>query len=183
MPNRPGYFGQYYEEHRDDINSKRKQRYHEDGEYRDRVLKASRNYRDRNRVSPRVRMPRFQTPLIRTAGDGGELILFSVGAFASHLSRSVQSINHWEGKPEKPGVLPKTPYRDDRGFRYYTPAMMAVVKEVVGGKRRLFPVDAATRDGIERAWRELGVPVGAESMEEAVRLTVTPQDVDGDIAV
>lgn len=170
MPNRPGYFEEYYRENKDKVNAERRRKYQADPGYRERVLRASRDYRKRQRDDEdRVRLPRYQTPVSRETGDGGLLQLFSVGAFAAFLGRSVQAINHWE----KAAVLPPTPYRDERGFRYYTHEMMEVVREAVGSKRRLFPVDENMRRDIQRRWKDLGVPVEAEDMEHALAGTAT----------
>lgn len=168
---RSDYFKEYYETNRSDINTKRMRRYHTDPEHKERVLKSSRRYRDKNRTAPKIRIPRFSTPMVKEAGDGNEIKLFSVGAFAVFLSRSVQAISHWE----KGRVLPHTPYRDGRGHRHYTPNMMYVVKEVVGDRRRLFPV-AGIFDRIEAGWKELGIPVGAKNMVEALAKTVVYED-------
>lgn len=176
MPNKPGYFEQYYEDNGEDINRKRRQKYDKDPEYRDRVLKASRDYRKKQRQVPRVRMPRFQKPAVHKTGTGREIKIFSVGAFAAYLSRSVQAINHWE----KSGILPRTPYRNGRGFRCYTTDMMEAVRSQVGGKRRLFPVDPEMHDNIKAAWEAQGVPVDCSSgnmksqMREALAQTTEP---------
>jgi hypothetical protein len=161
VPNKPGYFERYYSEKHGEINEKRRKKYQNDSEYRDRVLKASRDYRERQRAEPRVRMPRFHKSMVGEIGGGGQIHLWSVGAFAAYLSRSVQSINHWE----KTGILPKTPYRDVRGFRFYTPAMMNVVRDQVGTKRRLFPVDPQMYANIMAAWEAQGVPVDCEAQD------------------
>lgn len=170
MTNRPGYFDEYYAKNKEKVNAERRRKYKENPEYRDRVLKASRDYRKRQRDDEdRVRLPRYQTPVVKDTGDGGAVQLFSVGAFASYLGRSVQAINHWE----KSEILPPTPYRDGRGFRYYTRDMMEVVRQAVGTKRRLFPVDENMRTDILRLWKDLGVPVKAQSMEAALASTDT----------
>ncbi len=183
MPNKPGYFEAYYDENRDDINEKRRQKYANDPEYRDRVLKASRDYRKRQRREPRVRMPRFQKPSTHQTGDGGEVQLFSVGAFAAYLNRSVQAINHWE----RSGILPKTPYRNSRGFRCYTRDMMEIVRGQVGGKRRLFPVDPNMHDNIKAVWKSQGVPVDCEAADpqaqmEAALVQTTAPLTEGELA-
>lgn len=159
MDNPAGYFDCYYAENKYDLNERRRRRYHSDPEYREKVLNMSKEYRDRKRQGqpPRARMPRHQAPLRAKTGDGGTIKLFSVGAFAVFLGRSVQSIKHWE---KKPAVLPITPYRDSRDFRFYTKEMMEAVKEVVGTKRRLFPIDPQMYLDIKAAWEALGVPVG-----------------------
>lgn len=164
MPNKPGYFKGYYAEKKDEILENRKKRYNEDSEYREKVLQSSRDYREEQRKEPRVKTPRYQKPLVGTAPDGREIQLFSVGALAMFLGRSVQAINHWE----KNGLIPRTPYRDERQFRFYTPPMMAAIKEEVGTKRRLFPVDPEMRDKIRQKWESQGVPFeydGTDPME------------------
>jgi len=176
MANPPGYFEDYYEKNKRKINRKRKKRYHTDPEYRERVLKASQNYRDRKRSEKEVpaRVPRYQVPREFDV-QGGKIQLLSVGFFALFLGRSVQSINHWE--KTKPKLLPITPYRDRRGFRYYTIEMMQVVKDVIGEKRRLFPVDEAMYHEIKRRWRELGVPVNYQrkKLKPALKATVVKE--------
>jgi hypothetical protein len=172
MGNPPGYFEEYYERNKADINRKRKKRYHTDPAYRDRVLKASQDYRENKRKeqAPRTRVPRYQIPRVFEV-KGGTISLLSVGFFALRLGRSVQSINHWE-KTEPHPLLPVTPYRDSRGFRYYTVEMMDVVKKVIGGKRRLFPVDREMFYEIKEGWKELGVPVNHKRLESALKATV-----------
>lgn len=172
MPNKPGYFKGYYEENKEEILQGRKKRYAEDPAYREKVLKSSQEYRDAQRQEPRVKMPRYQKPLTGSATDGTEVQLFSVGALAVFLGRSVQAINHWE----KHALIPRTPYRDDRGFRYFTPAMMEAIKEEVGTKKRLFPIDPEMQAKIKAKWESLGVPLGYKGHDpmEAIALTRAP---------
>ncbi len=172
MPNKPGYFQNYYEERKDGILAERKKRYATDPEYRDKVLRSSQEYRDNQRKEPRVKMPRYQKPLVGTASDGAEVQLFSVGALAVFLGRSVQAINHWE----KHDLIPRTPYRDDRGFRYFTHAMMVAIKDEVGTKKRLFPLDPQMQTKIRTKWTALGVPFDYDGDDpmEAIALTRVP---------
>lgn len=163
---RRDYFQGYYEENRDGINRKRKRRYHSDPEYKESVLNSSQRYRDKHRTAPKIRLPRYSLPSVEKAGDGSEIKLFSVGAFATFLNRSVQAITHWE----KGGVLPQTPYRDSRGHRFYTKEMMVVVRDVVGERRRLYPVEGIN-EKIRHGWVDLGVPMGAKTMEAALAKT------------
>jgi hypothetical protein len=166
MPNPPGYFRRYYEEKRDEINEKRKRKYDTDPEYKERVLQASRNYRKRKRKEKEQGesicrpvglrgLQRIQDVIDEKVGDGNMIRLMSAEAFAQFLGRSVQSLSHWESK----GVLPQSPYRGVRGFRYYTIGMMEVVRWWVKDRKRLFPVDPQMFSGIERGWEALGVPL------------------------
>jgi len=170
MANRPGYFEEYYKLNKDSVNAERRRKYHKDPSYRERVLKASCKYRESQRDNEgRIRLPRYQTPLEAEAGDGGALQLFSVGAFAVYLGRSVQAITHWE----RAGLLPPTPYKDERGFRYYTQGQMEVVRSAVGSRRRLFPASENMCADILKRWKGLGVPVNAKSMASALSRTIT----------
>lgn len=173
MANRPGYFQGYYQENKDTILKARRDRYASDPEYREKVLKSSREYRRNQRREPRVKTRRYQKPIIKTSADGTEVQLCSVGALAIRLQRSVQAINHWQKKE----LIPDTPYRDGRGFRFYTPAMMDAISVEVGSKRRLFPVDPDMRERIRQQWAALGVPVAyaGENLDEAIRLTTRPK--------
>lgn len=169
MANRPGYFKGYYAENKDDILNARKKRYKDDPAYRDKVLQSSREYRKNQRSEPRVKTRRYQKPIAGTSADGTEVQLCSVGALAIMLQRSVQAINHWQ----KRGLLPDTPYRDERGFRFYTPVMMEAIRDEVGTKRRLFPVDHEMANKIRQKWEESGAPVDyqGQDIQEAIRLT------------
>lgn len=171
---RKDYYADWYQRNRQRISDKRKAAYHEDDEYREKVLTQSAEHRERQRKAPRVKIPRHQVPKRYKTGDGGEVVLYSIGFFAMFISRSVQSINEWE----KAGILPKTPYiQGTRRFRFYTQAMMEAVKEMVGTKRRLYPVDPEMYDKIAGAWEASGVPVGCEDgMEAALEQTKSAQD-------
>lgn len=173
MANRPGYFQGYYEENKDEILRKRKERYWNDPEYRDKVLQSSRDHRRNQRRDPRVKTRRFQKPITGESADGTEVQLHSVGALAILLQRSVQAINHWQKK----GLLPDTPYRDSRGFRFYTAAMMQAIQDEVGAKRRLFPVDPEMLEKIRAKWVDLGVPVDYDGsdLQEAIQRTTAPK--------
>lgn len=163
-----GYFTKWYKENKDERNARRRERYADDPEYRAQVVERSREQRERKRKVPKVRLPRFQKPKREELPDGSVIHLYSVGAFAKLIGRSIQSISHWENK----GLIPETPYRDSRGFRYFTRSMMAVVIREIDGRRRLFPANPEMYSRIESAWRELGVPVGeADSWDEAIEKT------------
>lgn len=171
---RKDYYAEWYQANKDRISKKRKRAYQEDPEYREKVLSQSAEHRERQRSAPRVKVPRHQVPKRYKTGDGGEVVLYSIGFFAMFITRSVQSINEWE----RNGILPRTPYvQGTRRFRFYTQAMMEAVKEHVGTKRRLYPVDPEMYDKIVAAWEESGVPVGCEDgFEAALEQTKTAQN-------
>lgn len=167
------YFRKYYEENRDEINRKRRQRYNNDDDYRDRSLAASKRYREKRRKKGRVRVARLGQARSHETGDGGKIQLFSVGVFSSFIGRSAQSLSHWERR----GIMPYTPYRDTRGYRLYSRGMMQVVKDEVGDKRRLFPVDEEMITRISDAWADMGIPV--DLAEETVELDYALAKTEG----
>jgi hypothetical protein len=166
MPNKPGYYEKWYEENKDEVADRRKSRYENDPGYRKKVLERSANYRERQRTVTQVRISRHQKPRMFKL-NGRDVALYSIGAFAGYINRSVQSINHWEKK----GLLPRTPYRvGERGFRFYSAEMMEVVRRIIGNKRRLFPVDKKMGSAIRDAWEKLGVPLDCnDGMDAALQ--------------
>lgn len=170
---RKEYYADWYQTNKKRISDKRKDAYHSDPDYREKVLAQSSDHRERQRKAPRVKVPRHQVPKRYKTGDGGEIVLYSIGFFAMFISRSVQSINEWE----KSGILPKTPYvQGTRRFRFYTRAMMDAVKEMVGSKRRLYPVDPEMFSKIENEWVKAGVPVNCDELESALKQTNSKRD-------
>lgn len=184
---RKDYYAEWYQRNKKKISETRKKAYHEDPKYREKVLARSAEHRESRRKEPRVKIARHMVPVKYTAGDGGEVILYSIGFFSIFIGRSIQSINEWE-KPGKPGkkspprppILPRTPYvgpqrKNGQGFRYYTKSMMIAVKNIIGNKRRLYPVNPEVYNQIEQAWAETGVPVGKSlsSLEAAIKATKT----------
>lgn len=166
---RKDYYADWYQQNRERISQKRKAAYQENADYRERVLSQSAEHREKRRQIARVKVPRHQVPRRYQTGDGGEVVLFSIGFFAMFIGRSVQSINEWE----KAGILPKTPYiQGSRRFRLYSQAMMEAVQSMIGSKRRLYPVDPQMYEKIQEAWRASGVPVDCEGgMKEALQQT------------
>lgn len=173
---RKDYYAKWYQENRERISRKRKDAYDDDPEYKRKVLAQSTSHREKHRKAPRVKVPRHTVPRIHKAGDGGKITLYSIGFFSIFVGRSVQSINDWE----KRGHLPRTPYvgpprAKGQGFRYYTESMMVVVKEVIGDKRRLFPVAPDMSERISAAWAESGAPMDKSysNLQKALKATKT----------
>lgn len=166
---RKEYYSDWYQANKKRISEKRKAAYKSQPGYKEKVLGQSAQHRERQRsANPRVKIPRHQVPKKYKTGDGGEVVLYSIGFFSMFISRSVQSINEWE----KSGILPKTPYiQGSRKFRFYTQAMMDAVREMVGTKRRLYPVDPQMFEKLTAEWVAAGVPVNCEEFDSALRQT------------
>jgi len=150
---------QYYQANKAAIAAKRKARYDSDPEYRTAGLSASQRSRAARREATKefraMRVKRFRGPISGITADGTPITLKSVGEMAVYVGRTIQSITHWHQR----GIIPETPYRDSRGSRFYTVAMMDVVKEEIAWKRRLFPPDPDMWKRVREAWMRLGVPV------------------------
>ena len=112
-------YRRWYEKNKEQFNAKRRQRYQEDDEYREKALENTRTYR-----SEGVRHPELaDTPMYREWN--GELIeVFRISTVAEMIGRSVQAIRKWE----KNEIIPK-PYFG-RGHRVYTANQIKLLKKV-----------------------------------------------------
>lgn len=205
---------EYWPEHGEKVNQKRRRKYAADPEYREKALQQARDYREKKRLEreqepPRLEVPRYRRPTVfvyQGKKDGWmrmrvdqniagavshklkrgrkwvevpesklgkrRLELYTVGALGTLLDRSVQSLNHWE----RDGLIPRTPYRDGRQFRFYTLAMMQAVEEALGGRSKVFKVDPEMAAKIAKRWKALGVPMGYErGLQGAVENTRFPR--------
>lgn len=151
------YYRNWYAENADSRNTRRRNKYASDPTHREKVLECSRDSRRRSR-NDSMKVKRFQTP--RSFDVNGSVVnMYSVGALAQMIGRSVQSITNWE----KSGTIPVTPYRDNqRGFRYYTSDMIKILHEEVGKSRRLYPVDPEMCKRITDRWKTSGVPMDGQ---------------------
>lgn len=150
MANRPGYFADWYKTNKAALSRRRKVRYHNDEEYRDAILVASRDYRKRVRSEKPDTLPSvgFPEPEAIKLEGGGEIVGFTIRALASYVGRGIQAVNAWH----KRGVLPDTPYRDARGKRRYTIEQMEAVRRILGSKRQSYHLNAAVAEEIRMAW-------------------------------
>ena len=127
MGNTREYNRKYYEEHKAEISAKRRRRYLEDPEFaelsRKRAREGMRRKRARERLesSPEERRkrnrnaPRPAKIEIRK-GVYVETEMYTVGALAAKLHRSVKTIYYWESKD----IIPKAMFRNASGHRVYT---------------------------------------------------------------
>lgn len=124
------YFQKWYEINRDDLNSRRRERYKNDPEYRERVQRGNRVTREKRKreITEEVREEREAVKMLSTGSwrtvevevDGVRTRLFTVGAMAKALGKSISTLRVWEQN----GFIPKTPYRSSRGDRLYTLEMV-----------------------------------------------------------
>jgi hypothetical protein len=121
----PKTFSDWYEENRDSHNESRRNRYRDDPEYREKVLarnrEARRKRRDEKLDLNRVRGARVFR--VRATEEGEAL--FSIGALAAAVGRTVQTVRKWE----KSGEIASTPHMGSKRQRLYTEAQIRDIRE------------------------------------------------------
>lgn len=146
-PKAPSYFQGWYDEHRDDLNRSRRERYATDAEYRAKVREwndAARGRRRKRRREAAIAEARKvkEAVKLRAGGtwktvevevDGVKVPMFTIGAMAKALGKGISTIRVWE----RTGVLPETPYRSARGDRLYTLEMVEAARKALHKAGRL----------------------------------------------
>ena len=153
------YQARYYQQNRDKITRKRRDRYQNDAEYQEQVktraLDRFRALRDvRLKTEPKkghwkrgLNRPR----LIRT-GDK-QVFVHGVGEFAKRITVNVQTITAWQ----KMKIIPPPTVIDEFGRRWYSSGYMDTVAQAVkeyheSRDRRL----SKLREHVRQAWAERG---------------------------
>ena len=162
----------WYEENKAALSKRRKERYHKDKEYRDKVLEQNKDYRAKKakdkpqQSKTKVRTPKHRKPVsmkVKISGKSQEVSMVHVGAFARAIGRSVPTIHQWE----RVGLLPRTPFNlrgKNKQERLYTAEMIGVVRTVLSTRGATVSAsDSAFRREIEDGWRNLGVTIREES--------------------
>jgi DNA-binding transcriptional MerR regulator len=141
-------FTQWYEQNAPSFNAKRRSRYETDPEYRAKVLEMNRKNREK-RQAERAKEDKARKKAVKVVASpawkefegeaaGGETSNYvTIGAVAKAIRRSTQSVRLWE----KQGLIPETPYRNQRGDRLYTPQMVLEILNKVKDIKDLDPVD------------------------------------------
>lgn len=131
------YFQEWYEENRDDLNVRRRERYANDKAYRDKVQKWNKDARHRRRKSAeREERKAKRAVKLQTSGqwktvevevDGVKVRMFTIGALAKAIGKGISTIRVWE----RNGVLPETPHRSNKGDRLYTLEMVESIQSAL----------------------------------------------------
>ena len=137
-------FTDWYAEHGDQLNKKRRSRYDTDPEYKKKVLAANRvsraKHREENlkeraeeRAAIKAKAPRPWKEVERTIDGKAGVVLVTIGALAKAINRSKIGIRLLEKK----GVIPKPTIRNKQGERLYTPEMVEKIRSILKSKGRL----------------------------------------------
>lgn len=92
-------FRKWYEEHGDDLNAKRRDRYASDPEYREKAKAQARIARERRRA----RGGQVSETTVKRVIDGKEVELYRVSAAAEMIGKSPDTIRLWTRKGYVPG--------------------------------------------------------------------------------
>lgn len=114
---------EHYEQNKDEISKKRRERYKTDPVYRQKRQSKALKYYD-TRVKRSIPIDR-RTILTE---DGTRLM--SIGRVARLIGRTIDSIRHYH----KDGIIPEPLFFDSRGWRLYTPKQAMLLR---GAFRRL----------------------------------------------
>jgi len=156
-----GYQKKYYSEHRRELSKKRKLRYRENAEYRDKIReRALGRYKKKREELEQERLKTGWTAKTRGYNrprvmqiHGKDVLLHSPGEFADRMGVSVQTLGMWEER----AILPAPTVKDERGRRWYERGYMGRVASIVrefkrNGGRSL----AALKDVIAKGLSEGG---------------------------
>jgi len=134
-------FSQWYASNGERLNENRRNRYHTDPEYRQRVLEKNRESRRKRREESLKNRPpkppkdpndrKWKTVSVRYEGKKQEA--YTIGALAQKLGCSIQAIRLWE----RQGVIPNAPLRSPTGDRLYTPEAVKEIRATLKKKGRL----------------------------------------------
>lgn len=145
------YNQQYYKKNKDRLSEKRRKKYENDPEYREKIVGNSRKRASMIEKPSRAAVKR--QPKTYLEADGSRK--YSITFVAWAVKRSIQTIRKWE----KDGILPKTPFRSPSGMRLYTQPMIDIVSEVIIGRgmARLPNKDKTIYTEIADKWKEIEV--------------------------
>lgn len=164
-------YKEWYAEHKKEISDKRKKRYQEDPDYKQKVLDQNRKYREEKAKEtasipkPRVRIPRHRKPVTMTIAIGGSMVtkqLVHIGTFSRAIGRSVPTIHQWE----RMRVIPRTPFvlvGANKQERLYSAEMIKVVRDVLEKRNGQVSVaDSSFYKDIYDGWKAIGVDADAQ---------------------
>jgi len=147
MVDSDGYFRNWYEKNGDDLNERRRSRYHTDSAYRAKVMEQNRQARQKRRADRQLRTQatrearQFQ-PIrawrevlipLEVEGETCSIPMFTIGALAGAFGKSVQAVRLWE----RQGILPETPLRNTKGDRLYTLEMIETALRMLEARGRV----------------------------------------------
>lgn len=156
-PDRREYWKDYWSDNRDVILQKRRDKYNNDPEYKQKMKDIRRDNYEKNKVL-KVKKPSSEfvvssVPPVIMEVHGKKIMMFDVEYFAKRIGRSVATVRYWERR----GILPKTPFRKGRKC-LYSDSMIASVYEALSDQGFPGNVDLEEfSDYVAASWQSLEV--------------------------
>ncbi len=182
------YFRGWYAKNGDTLNKSRRDRYTTDPEYREAVLKRNREARQKKREASnkeraqerkatrmRVGSRGWKTTEVAVEQDGktATATLFTIGALARSLGRSVQAVRLWE----REGLLPETELRNKKGDRLYTGDMIATIRDVMKAQGKTSKTATRPRPMPKGVVREVQYEDGTKELLHFFRVGVLAEAI------
>lgn len=108
----------------------KKNKYHTDEKYREKIIERSKKYYHQNKklkiFKPDIIVKKCSSPKIIKDHSGKKVFAFQIGYVASRLARTVETMRKWI----KEKVIPETQYRLS-GKRLYTEEMISVMEDAL----------------------------------------------------
>ena len=140
------YNSQYYDLHKDKISDRRKQKYADDEEYREKAISRAKDYYKKNRDKIRKKN-RKKTVVLWD--DGHTEAALQIADLGERIGKKPFTIRTWI----RQGKIPDSPIRRSR-IRYHPPKMPTVV---VNSLPDTFRNDwESITEKIERGWERVG---------------------------
>jgi len=126
------YFSQWYAENKEELSARRRQKYQEDPEYREKVRaqarEAKKRFLEKKRKEREKNKDKEQPVWFKVQYGKKEVAvrMFTAGQLSKRLGRKTQTIRLWERK----GVIPEAMYRNGARDRLYTELQVREIVEI-----------------------------------------------------
>jgi hypothetical protein len=136
----------YYAAKRDDLLTRKRIRYSQDPDYREKLKADASKRRKDNRTGPTISF------------NGRSFEALRASDLAEQLGKSLSTINFWQ----KHGTIPETPFRSEGGYRLYTNDMVDGIKSALAAIPRPDRGDPVFGGMVREAWVSAGVPLSRD---------------------
>jgi len=137
-------FQAWYADNGSRLNEKRRERYFEDPEYRQRVLDVNQQYREKKkkiqkkeriqqRKAVRIRPTESTWKTVEIDVAGVKTPMYTIGALARAIGRGISTVRVWE----REGILPPTVHRSPKGDRLYSVETVAEIRKILKKEGRI----------------------------------------------
>lgn len=154
---RSAYFKDYYDRKKDELAKKRKDKYDNDPEYREKIRISSIALRTRKKAElSRLRelgllpkkVHKKRSPRTYFMEINGIMTqVYSIEEVSKKTNRSKVVLRDWI----KRGIIPRSPLTTKKGYSLYTESMIDVINEVVASRTTVFSKDCLG-DEVLRLW-------------------------------